>query len=167
MTTRQVIDSSVGWLHAIRSTHEQVRAARLHVDRDTTVADTLAAVPLGTSEATTATLATAIKTAWTAHIASTTVHTVADATNGIAAADATDLASSETLLNEAKGDVNAHLKDAALAWHAGRSALLVVSADATDQGTANALANELQRVVCTHLRDGQQALPTPVIPGAV
>lgn len=59
--------------------------------------------------ATLQTLATAIKADYEVHRASTTYHYTADATNTISAANATDLGTSITLLNELKTDINAHL----------------------------------------------------------
>jgi hypothetical protein len=50
-----------------------------------------------------------VKAKMNVHIASTTYHYNADATNAIAAADATDQSSLNTLLNEIKTDLNAHM----------------------------------------------------------
>lgn len=58
--------------------------------------------------ATAITRANDVKAKYNTHIASTTFHYNADATNSTAAANATDLASLITLLNELKGDFNAH-----------------------------------------------------------
>jgi hypothetical protein len=55
------------------------------------------------------TLGNAIKTAYNIHRASTTYHYTADATNVVASADATDQSSLNTLLNEIKTDLNAHI----------------------------------------------------------
>lgn len=63
-----------------------------------------------------------IKAKYVAHIASTTYHYTADATvTPIAAADATDQTSLNTLLNELKLDLNAHMASAP----AGKSLRLV------------------------------------------
>lgn len=50
-----------------------------------------------------------VKAKMNTHIASTTYHYTADATNGISSPDATDQASLNTLLNEIKTDLNAHM----------------------------------------------------------
>lgn len=50
-----------------------------------------------------------IKAKYNTHRASTTHHYTADSTNVVAAADATDQASLETLLNELKADINLHM----------------------------------------------------------
>jgi hypothetical protein len=54
-------------------------------------------------------LANAIKVDYTAHIANTSVHLNADSTNTVAASAATDQSSLNTLLNELKTDINAHI----------------------------------------------------------
>ncbi len=53
-------------------------------------------------------LANDVKSKYNTHRASTTYHYTADGTNVIAAADATDQASLNTLLNELKADLNLH-----------------------------------------------------------
>jgi hypothetical protein len=76
------------------------------------VADTVIQAAVATEPSATASCITflnAAKAAWAVHIASTTYHYNADATNTIAAADATDEASAITLATEMKTDVNAHL----------------------------------------------------------
>jgi hypothetical protein len=55
------------------------------------------------------TLLNALKTVALAHVSQAGVHFTADATNTVAAADATDLASSETLANALKAWANAHI----------------------------------------------------------
>lgn len=67
------------------------------------------AVTALTTEAHVVARANAIKTWYEAHRASTTYHPTADATNTIAASDATDQSSANTLLNELKTDINAHI----------------------------------------------------------
>lgn len=52
-----------------------------------------------------------IKAKYETHRASTTYHYNADATNTIAADDATDQTTLNTLLNELKTDINAHMAD--------------------------------------------------------
>jgi len=51
----------------------------------------------------------AVKADYNTHIGSTTYHGVADVTNGLASADATNQASADTLANEIKTDLNAHI----------------------------------------------------------
>lgn len=53
-----------------------------------------------------------VKSKYNTHIASTTYHYTADATNTIAAANATDQTSLNTLLNELKTDMTAHIAGA-------------------------------------------------------
>jgi hypothetical protein len=55
------------------------------------------------------TAANLCKASYNTHRASTTYHYTADSTNAVASADATDQTSLNTLLNEMKGDINAHL----------------------------------------------------------
>lgn len=74
---------------------------------------TAAATDLTTVQA----LANGLKTTYEAHRVLTTLHATADATNTISAATATDLATSITMLNELKLDINAHVA-AALASNA-------------------------------------------------
>lgn len=167
MTTRSVIDSTSGWINATKQAMDEVMKSRLHFDCDTALADTLAAVPAATDLASSKVLAAALRVAWEAHIASTAMHTVADATNTCTASSTADLAAVEALVTELKGDVNAHIKDAALDWHRNKSWDLVTSADpSTDQTAANLLANELQTKIVAHLRNGMQTLPTCSVPGA-
>lgn len=59
--------------------------------------------------ATAITLANAIKADYNTHRASTTYHYNADGTNAVSSADATDQSSLNTLLNEIKTDLNAHI----------------------------------------------------------
>lgn len=73
------------------------------------VADPAPALTVATDLATAQTLANAIKADYNVHRASTTYHYTADATNTIASADATDQSSLNTLLNELKTDIGAHL----------------------------------------------------------
>lgn len=54
-----------------------------------------------------------IKSKYETHRASTTYHYTADSTNAIAAADATDQTSLNTLLNELKADLNLHMASGA------------------------------------------------------
>lgn len=92
--------------------NEVVAVYRFHM------ADTLAHKTTGvalTSYATATTLAEAIvlandvKSKYNTHRASTTYHYVADSTNVIAAANASDQGTLNTLLNELKADINLHM----------------------------------------------------------
>jgi hypothetical protein len=65
-----------------------------------------------TNLATAVTLANAIKAAYNAHRTASNVHFTNDATNAVAASDATDQTSVNTLLNEIKSDFNAHVVSA-------------------------------------------------------
>lgn len=69
----------------------------------------LASYSAATDLATAITRANDIKAKYEVHRASTTYHYNADSTNTIAAADATDQTSLNTLLNELKTDFNAHM----------------------------------------------------------
>lgn len=75
-------------------------------------------------------------------------HYVADGTNGTTAADATDTASLHTLLNEIKGDFNAHLTNTG---HVQSDTLNAVTvANATSEATAVALANAIRIAYNAH-----------------
>jgi hypothetical protein len=65
-------------------------------------------------DATSITLANAIKAAYNTHLSASNVHYTNDATNTTAATDATNTATCSTLLNELKGDINAHVVSAPL-----------------------------------------------------
>jgi hypothetical protein len=69
---------------------------------------------VGDSLVTALALANAIKAALNVHYTAANVHFTNDATNTIAAANATDQASLNTLLNEIKTDLNAHIVSAPL-----------------------------------------------------
>lgn len=60
-------------------------------------------------EATSVTLANALKAAYNTHRTASNVHFTNDSTNAVAASDATNTATVSTLLNEMKGDLNAHI----------------------------------------------------------
>jgi hypothetical protein len=100
----------------------QIRAVAIAHAKDANahkVADStfLAAIPAEPTDLATAiTFLNAVKAAYGTHIASTTFHYTADATNTIVAANASDQATSQTLANELKTDVTAHIA-AALAGH--------------------------------------------------
>lgn len=67
-----------------------------------------------TDLATGITLANAIKSSYETHRASTGKHYTADSTNTISSSDASDQSSLNTLLNELKTDLNAHIQTAPL-----------------------------------------------------
>lgn len=78
-------------------------------------------------------------------------HIGADVTNVIAAAAATDLATSITLANELKADFNAHMLLNAATGHYGPDTTnTVVSPDATDLASVIVLANELKAKFNAH-----------------
>lgn len=81
------------------------------------------------------------------------VHDADDATNTLAAAVPTDLATSQTALNEIKAAFNAHLTQAGVHGADDLSGG-IVSADATDQPTAEVLANEIKARLAAHLASG-------------
>ena len=62
-------------------------------------------------------IANAIKAAYNTHRAAANVHFNNDATNTITSPDATDQTSLNTLLNELKTDMNAHLSGALAGYH--------------------------------------------------
>lgn len=62
-------------------------------------------------------IANAVKTAYGTHLAAASVHFNNDATNTISAANATDQSSLNTLLNELKTDLNAHIAGALAGFH--------------------------------------------------
>lgn len=69
----------------------------------------LASYTRAKSLATAITLANDIKAKYNTHRASTTFHYTADSTNATTSSDATDQGSLDTLLNELKTDINAHM----------------------------------------------------------
>jgi len=91
---------------------EQIRGVyNTHLDSDAAhkIKDPKPALTAASTLATAITLANAIKADYNTHRASTTYHYNADATNVVTSADATDQSSLNTLLNELKTDLNAHL----------------------------------------------------------
>ena len=90
---------------------EKIKIPKWHISEDTTNVFTLNPVNPEEPNALSKCIAGAIafKAIYNAHIASTTYHAVADATNAISAASPTNLASLITLLDEADGDWNGHL----------------------------------------------------------
>jgi hypothetical protein len=73
--------------------------------------------PVATDLATAITRANAIKAAYGTHRTAANVHFTNDATNTITAADASDQATLNTLLNELKPDVTAHIAGALAGQH--------------------------------------------------
>jgi hypothetical protein len=69
---------------------------------------------VGDSLVTAIALANALKAAYNTHLSASNVHFNNDGTNTVAAANATDQTSINTLLNEMKGDINAHIVSAPL-----------------------------------------------------
>lgn len=111
------------------------------------------ATPDAAGEATSVTLANALRTAYEAHRVSAALHSAADSTNAVAAVAATNLATVQTLLNELKADFNLHVATAVhrpSTW----TPATVATADASDQSTANALANALKRAFNAHIASG-------------
>ncbi len=94
-------------------------------------------------------LANQCKAFYNLHIADAQAHKVADAANGTAAADATDLATAQTLLNELKGDFNTHV--ASTTYHPNADSITVSAANATDQASADTLANQIKARINTHI----------------
>lgn len=95
--------------------------------------------------------ANGLKTVYTAHLANTDAHLVADAVNTIAAADATALASVYTLLNEIKADYNLHIVSDT--YHLAEGTATVTDANASTQATALTLASALKDAFNLHLAD--------------
>jgi hypothetical protein len=97
----------------------------------------------------------ALVTAYEAHRVSAFVpatnlgaHASADSTNVVAAAVATNLATSLTRANELKGDLNAHI--AVTAKHIVASSAAVAAADATDAPTLLVLLTDIYDVLLAH-----------------
>lgn len=76
------------------------------------VVDTPPALSEPTDLATAITFANALKADYNTHRASTTYHHNADSTNAVSSSDASDQASLNTLLNEIKTDLAAHIASA-------------------------------------------------------
>jgi len=82
----------------------------------------------------------------------TGVHAAADATNPVAAADPTDLAECQTLLNELQTDANAHFVIVGASEHIGADVTNSIdAAAATDQATSETLANEAKADINAHM----------------
>lgn len=101
-------------------------------------------------EAKTVTLANELKADLNAHAADTTHgHFIADGINSaITTADATNFATSWTLLNVCKAFYNAHI---AAAQIAAKETAIITSANATDAASAHTLANELKTDLNAHM----------------
>jgi hypothetical protein len=110
--------------------------------------------PDGTTQATTQTMINALKAKYNTHIGSTTYHAAADATNAIAAADMSDLATGYTLANEMKTDFAAHV--ILMTAHITKDNSMTVDANAapanaTTLETLIALANWAKGVYNKHI----------------
>lgn len=77
-----------------------------------TVATALLATPVATDLATGITLGNAEKAAYNTHLTLSGAHYTNDSTNATAATNASDQSSLNTLLNEMKADINAHMASA-------------------------------------------------------
>ncbi len=122
-TALSVVNSSTLTLTAVQTMAEEIRSVMLvhladviahkasdSADLSDISYDTLAELVPGTSsQSDTNDLLNALKLAFNTHGASTVFHSHADSTNVIAAADATDLASSKVLAAAARTAVNAHI----------------------------------------------------------
>lgn len=123
----------------------------------------LNAAASATDLATTIIIANAAKNLYNAHrqsaIDATTglgAHVAADSTNATAAADATDQSSANTLLNEIKTDLNAHLTQSGVHFtNDGTNS--ISSANATDLATSQTLANEIKTDLLAHVEAGFSA----------
>lgn len=96
--TKQIVGKYIG----------HVANLEAHKAADTGLAGTVTPQSV-TTLATAITALNAVKAAYNTHIASTTYHYNADATNGTTANDATNQATADTLANELKADFNAHI----------------------------------------------------------
>lgn len=109
------------------------------------------------------TLANALKASLNAHVADTTVHDAADATNTVTSAAATDQGTSNTLLNEVKTDFNAHMVLSAphggkVAGEARVTIVTVSTTNAIDLSTSIALANALKAALNRHYISGARRI---------
>lgn len=100
-----------------------------------------------------------LKARYNAHRLDTEAHNAADNTNTILSADATDLSTAITLLNELLTVINDHFGD--LSVHSVADSNTTVSASATDEPTAVALSRALEDSWDEHLSntDAHTALP--------
>ena len=123
----------------------------------------LQALAAATTTPTAVAAANAIRTLYIAHIASTDAHDAADATNTISTAVCTDEATAITLINEIKGDFNAHVvRDAShrgLIGAAGSVAIATVStSDASNPATLYALIEATRLAVERHIQAGARPI---------
>ena len=95
-------------------------------------------------------LSNALRTSYTAHIASTVYHAAADAVNTLVAPAASDLASAILLLNDEKAKFNSHLSQSGV-HQLNDTINAVSSANATNLQTAVALAHALKNSFDAHL----------------
>jgi hypothetical protein len=110
--------------------------------------------PDGTTQAIVQTMINSLKAKYNTHLGSTTYHAAADATNTIAAADMSDLATGYTLANEMKGDFAAHV--ILMTSHITKDNSMVVDANAapanaTTLETLLVLANWAKGVYNKHI----------------
>lgn len=126
--------------------------------------DVIEAADAAVTLATVLTLANEMRTKVNAHVAETTKHKVADATNVITSPVATDQTSANTLLNEIRTDFNAHHDGAT--WHdvgpgagkIGAAPADIATAVASDLATSITLANALKAMFNAHVRSGAPTL---------
>ncbi len=117
----------------------------------------------GTDLATNIVLANSLRTKYIAHIASTKKHSVADTTNTVTAAVATDQTTLNTLINELKDDISAHDDHAGHRGAGGQGSvtaapIAITTADATDLATSTTLVNAIKAAYNHHVRSGAQTL---------
>lgn len=100
-----------------------------------------------------------LKARYNAHRLDTEAHDAADNTNIVLSADATNLSTAITLLNELLGVLNAHYSDTVV--HPVADSNTVVSASATDELTAVALSRALEDSWDEHLSNGDAHIALP------
>lgn len=100
-----------------------------------------------------------LKTRYNAHRQDTEAHIAADNTNVILSADATDLSTANTLLNELLEVVNAHFGDTSV--HSVADSNTTVSQSATDERSAMSLARALEAAWDAHLSNGSAHVELP------
>ncbi len=142
-------------LDAARIVLDQLIAGLPHYDVGTVIDAAIAdASDLATSMA----LANALKVAMNAHFALTTLHAAADGAVSITSANATDLPTAQTLVNEMFTDWNLHLMTGVAVHKVADMGHRGTSATASDQATTNARANELRRSFNAHVLRGSRTL---------
>jgi len=90
-----------------------------------------------------------VKSVYNVHEASVTYHNAPGGTNPVTAANATDLATSITLVNDIKSMFNNHIVEAGI--HKTDDLNSITTADATDLGSAWLLAAEIVELYSTHI----------------